>query len=90
MDMFDLELAYFIAHQDELVAKYPQKVIVLQGTEVRGACDTPLQAYLDASARFEPGTFMLQRCEPGSAAYTVTLSPGAMMPFVQENAHEGN
>ena len=77
--MFDIELAYFIEHQDELVAKYPQKVIVLQGTEVRGAFDTPLQAYLDASARFGPGTFMLQRCEPGRAAYTVTLSPGSMM-----------
>ena len=72
--MFDTELHYFIAHQDDLVAKYPGKVIVLQGTEVRGAYDTPLQAYLDASARLEPGTFMLQRCEPGPAAYTVTLN----------------
>lgn len=75
--MFDTELDFFIAHQDELVAKYRGKVIVLQGTEVRGAFDTPLQAYLDATSKFEAGSFMLQRCDPGPDAYTVTLSGSA-------------
>jgi hypothetical protein len=33
-----------------------------------------LEAYLEAMRRFTPGTFMLQRCEPGPEAYTVTIS----------------
>ena len=75
--MFEQELDFFIAHQSELVEKYGGKIIVLQGNEVRGAFDTPLQAFLDASSRFETGSFMLQRCDPGPDAYTVTLSGSA-------------
>ena len=39
-----------------------------------GAYATVLEAYLEAMRRFTPGTFMLQRCEPGPEAYTVTIS----------------
>lgn len=72
--MFDRELSFFIDHQSDLVAKHAGKILTIRGAEVVGVHDTPLQAYLEAQKKFEPGTFMIQRCEPGSGAYTVTLA----------------
>ena len=72
--MFDKELQFFIAHQDELVAKHQGKVLVLRGESVEGAYESALAAYVAAAERFKAGTFMLQPCEPGPRAYTVTIS----------------
>jgi len=72
--MFDEEFQFFIAHQDELVAKHKGQFLVLQGSRVIDVRPTLLEAYLEGNRRFAPGTFMLQRCEPGPEAYTVTLS----------------
>lgn len=72
--MFETEFEFFVTHQDELVARYSGRVLVIRGTEVVGDYDTPLDAYEDASSKFKPGTFMIQSCEPGSAAYTVTIA----------------
>ncbi len=73
--MFDKELAYFIAHQDELVAQYKGKSLILRGESVAGAYDSHLAAYIAAQKQFEPGTFMIQPCEAGPGAYTVTINP---------------
>lgn len=72
--MFDEELAYFIAHQAELVSQHRGQILILQGPRVVDVRPTLLEAYVEASRRFKPGTFMLQRCEAGPEAYTVTLS----------------
>jgi hypothetical protein len=72
--MFDRELKYFIAHQEELVEQHRGKILVLRGESVEGVYDSPLQAYLSAQERFEIGTFMIQPCEPGARAYSVTVS----------------
>lgn len=72
--MFEKELAFFISHQDELVAKHRGKTLVLRGENVEGAYDSPLRAYLSAKEKFEPGTFMIQPCQPGPNAYTVTIN----------------
>ena len=72
--MFETELNYFIDHQDELVAKHGGATLILKGAEVVGVYKTPLTAFLEARKRFDPGTFMLQPCEPGSDAYTVKLA----------------
>lgn len=74
MAVFERELKYFIAHQDELVRKHAGKALVLRGEEVVGAYETPLEAYLEAQQRFPVGTFMIQPCAPGPAAYTVTIN----------------
>ena len=63
--VFEKELAFFIANQSELVQKYEGKVLVISGDDVVGAYDSALHAYLEAQKQFEPGTFMLQPCEPG-------------------------
>lgn len=72
--MFEKELDFFITHQDELVSKYGGQTLLIRGEHLEGVYPTPLEAYLAAQARFAPGTFMIQPCEPGPGAYTVTIS----------------
>jgi hypothetical protein len=72
--VFDTELKFFIENQASLVAKYPGKVLVIKGKEVVGAYPSPLDAFNAGSARFKPGTFMIQPCDPGPGAYTVTIA----------------
>lgn len=68
------EFQFFIANQDALVRDYPGRVVVIKDGQVVGDYDDELDACLDARRRFEPGTFLVQACEPGPSAYTVTIS----------------
>jgi hypothetical protein len=72
--MFETELTYFKAHQDELVSQHAGKTLVLRGDKIEGVYKSALEAYLTAAKRFAPGTFMIQPCTPGPGAYTVTIS----------------
>lgn len=72
--MFKKELDFFIDNQDSLVNQYQGKVLVLKDQQVVGVYQTPLEAYLEAQKSYEIGTFMIQPCEPGPQAYTVTIS----------------
>jgi hypothetical protein len=72
--MFDTELEFFIANQDDLVRRYRGTVLVIRGREVVGAFPTAIEAYSSASRQFPAGSYMLQPCQPGPSAYTVTLA----------------
>jgi hypothetical protein len=72
--MFDKELAFFIDNQADLVSKFRGRVLLLRNASVAGVFDSPLEAYLVGQTQYALGTFMIQPCEPGPAAYTVTLS----------------
>jgi hypothetical protein len=72
--VFEKELAFFIANQDRLVASHRGKTLVIRGDRVEGAYGSHLEAYLSARKQFAPGTFMIQPCEPGPSAYTVTIN----------------
>ena len=76
--MFDQELSFFIEHQDELLKTYQGRTLVIRGETVEGDYDSPLEAYLDAQDRFEPGTYLIQSCIPGTGAYTVTINSLAL------------
>lgn len=72
--MFEQEMSYFMKNQDELVNRYPSKVLVLIGESIVGVFDNYLTAYTETSKVHKPGTFMLQLAVPGKSAYTVTIS----------------
>lgn len=72
--MFEKELHYFISNQNELVERYKGKVLVIKGLEVIGVYDTALVAYIETQKQHPLGTFMIQACEPGPDAYTVTIN----------------
>ncbi len=72
--MFDEESEFFKGHQAELVRQYGGKFIVIKGREVLGAYDSTVEALKITTKAHELGTFMIQQCKPGPAAYTVTIS----------------
>ena len=67
------EFQYYIEHQDELVEKYRGKVIVIKNGEVIGEYDSDLEAINETTKQHELGTFLVQKCEPGSDSYTQTF-----------------
>lgn len=56
------------------MAKHNGKTLVLRGEKVEGVYGSALEAYLDAGKKYPLGTFMIQNCQPGPGAYTVTIS----------------
>ena len=70
------EWDYYRAHQDEFVALYDGKYIVMLGKKVQGAFDTSGEAYDFGIANFELGKFLLQKCSPGPKDYTVRFYAG--------------
>lgn len=64
------EFDYYVNHQDELVAKYNGKYIVIVGESVVGVYDTLLEGYFEAQKSHRLGEFMLHLCGPGKENYT--------------------
>jgi uncharacterized protein YneR len=73
-EMFQKELDFFKQNQAELYEKYGGKVLVIKDSKVLGVYEDPMQAYDAAKQDNEPGTFMIQPCDEGPEAYTVTIS----------------
>ncbi|OHB75886.1 MAG: hypothetical protein A2Z34_08420 [Planctomycetes bacterium RBG_16_59_8] len=66
------EFQYYLEHQSELVEKYNGKFIVITNGSVIGAYETEVEAIETTIKIHALGTFLVQRCEPGSAGYTQT------------------
>ena len=60
------EFDYYLAHQDELVAKYSGRVVVIKNESVIGDYDSEPEAIAATSKAHQMGTFLVQRCTPGS------------------------
>ncbi|MHB0876265.1 MAG: hypothetical protein ACYC5O_09500 [Anaerolineae bacterium] len=73
--MFETELRYFVTHQAELVNAHRGKALMIMDEAVVGVYDSMLEAYLEAKRTQRIGSVMIQPCEPGPEAYTVTISP---------------
>jgi hypothetical protein len=67
------EFEYYIAHQDEMVAKYDGKFIVLKDGEVLGAYDNELAAINETQKTHKLGTFLVQQVSKGTSAYSQTF-----------------
>jgi len=67
------EFDYFLAHQDELVAEYGGKVIVIKDQRVIGTFESFFTAVEETSSEHELGTFLVQECQPGPSCYTATF-----------------
>lgn len=66
------EFNYYLEHQKELVSKYNGKFIVIKNHQVIGTFDSELEAIKKTAVKHELGTFLVQKCESGSQAYTAT------------------
>jgi len=72
MGELEKEFNYYLEYQDEFVKKYNGKFIVIKNCEVIGAFDSELEAVEKTAEKHELGTFLVQKCEPGSESYTQT------------------
>ncbi|MDO9334589.1 MAG: hypothetical protein Q7T57_08735 [Dehalococcoidales bacterium] len=72
LDELKKEFQYYIEHQKELVQKYNGKCIVIKDHQVIGVFDSELEAVKKTSEKYELGTFLVQKCEPGKESYTQT------------------
>ena len=77
--VFQQELDFFMAHQDELVRAHRGKVLVIRGTQVVGVYSTSLEAYVEAQKSYQLGSFMIQACVPGPEAFTATVSSACVV-----------
>lgn len=66
------EFEYYLANQEELVKQYNGKVLVIKGKKVVGIYASEIEALQEAKKAHEPGSFLIQRCQPGSNSHTVT------------------
>ena len=64
------EFQHYLDNQDELVKKYKGRFIVIKDCQVVGDYDSDVQAIEEASKKYELGTFLVQRCEPGEESYS--------------------
>jgi hypothetical protein len=69
MAELEKEFKYYLEHQEELVKKYNGKFIVIKDQEVINAYDSELEAVQKTAEKHELGTFLVQKCEPGSESY---------------------
>lgn len=67
------EFGYYKEHQEELVAKYEGKFLLIVEEQVQGAFESEFAAYQAGKERFKAGTFLIQQCLPGKDSYTQTF-----------------
>jgi len=66
------EFDFYLANQEMLVGKYKGKYIGIKDQEVVGVFDSEFEAVKSLSLKYELGTFLVQKCEPGTDSYTLT------------------
>ena len=74
------EFRFYLTNQNDMVAKYDGKVVVIKNREVLGAYDSELAAYTETIKHHEEGTFLIQRVSEGEEAYTATFHSRVAFP----------
>jgi hypothetical protein len=70
--MLEKEFQYYLSNQDEFLKKYLGKTIVIKGEKVIGSYDSEVEALIETRKTNELGTFLIQKCTPGTDDYTET------------------
>ncbi len=70
VELLKREFEHYLKNQDDLVKKYNGKYIVIKDLTVIGVYDDELEAVQETSKTHEMGTFLVQKCEPGTGSYT--------------------
>ena len=67
------EFKYYLAHQAELVKEHRGKFVVIKDDQLIGVYSDELEAIRETKKKHQPGTFLVQRAEPGAEGYTQTF-----------------
>ncbi|MCX6258706.1 MAG: hypothetical protein NTW49_12540 [Bacteroidia bacterium] len=76
--MLEKEFKYYVDHQDMLVEKYKGKHLVIIGENIVGVFSTFDEALYDSMKKYQPGTFLIQECQPGEDNFTQTFHTRAV------------
>jgi hypothetical protein len=68
-EQLEKEFGYYLAHQAELVKLHNGKFIVIKNCQVIGVYDSEYEAITETAKQNELGTFLVQKCEPGTDNY---------------------
>jgi len=63
------EFTYYLEHQDELVRQHKGKFIVIKNCQLIGVYDSEIEAITETRKHHNLGSFLIQKCEPGSNSY---------------------
>ncbi|MDR1722693.1 MAG: DUF5678 domain-containing protein [Tannerella sp.] len=61
---------WYLANQDRLVKRYNGKYVAISGNKVVGSYDSDCKAVAETEKKYPLGTFIVQKCTPGTEAYT--------------------
>lgn len=67
------EFDYYLANQAEVVKQYNGKFVVIKDCKIIGAYDDRATAVTETQKTYPLGTFLIQKVEPGTAAYLQTF-----------------
>jgi hypothetical protein len=67
------EFKFFLERHSDLVKKYNGRFVVIKGGQVIGDYANETDAIRETIKDHELGTFLVQKCEPGSESYTQTF-----------------
>jgi len=74
------EFEFYVERQEELVSRYRGKFVVIRDCKVIGAYDDEMEAIERTAQRFPLGSFLVQKCEPGTESYTQTFHSPVVVP----------
>ncbi len=63
-------LDYYLSHQDEILAKYNGKYVVIRGNNVIGVYDEERKAIQETQMKHEAGTFLVQFVSSEDTVYS--------------------
>ena len=65
------QMDFYIANQKQLVQSYNNKILLIHSCKVEVVFDTKTDAFYAGKEKFEPGTFLIIKCNEGDEEYTV-------------------
>ena len=74
------EFKYYLEHKDEFVKKYNGKMLVIKDRRIIGVYDSEIEAVRETAKTHPLGTFLVQKCEPGSESHTQTFHSRVSFP----------
>lgn len=63
------EFKFFLEKQNEFVQNYTGEYLIIHNRRLINRFGTVKEAYQYGASKFTPGTFLIQKCEPGPLAY---------------------
>jgi hypothetical protein len=69
-----------VARQEQLVRQYEGKFLAIRDCEMIGAYEDEMEAIQNTAATHPLGSFLIQKCEPGTESYTQTFHSPVVVP----------